>query len=902
MKNYWLKFILSVILVCSSNVCTTWSNAISVAQVKEAGSTDTDKLIIEGKALFQKGQYQSALDKYQIALTLARTKGDKKIEVICLNIIGLIYKYLGQYPKALEYLPQSLAISKELGDKQDEGITLNSIGLIYKALGQYPRALEYYQQSLAIRKELGDKQGEGTTLNNIGLIYNFLGQYPRALEYLQQSLAISKELGDKQSEGITLNNIGSIYDLLGQYPRALEYYQQSLAIRKELGDRQGEGITLNNIGLIYKSLGQYPRALEYYQQSLAISKELGSKQVEETSLNNIGGIYKYLGQYPKALEYYQQSLAISKELGNKQSEGTSLNNIGGIYNSLSQYPKALEYYQQSLAIRKKLGDKQGEGNTLNNIGSIYDSQGQYPRALEYYQQSLAIKKELGDRQGEGTTLNNIGLIYDSLGQYLKALEYLQQSLAISKKIGDKQGEGNTLSNIGGTLLEQKKPALAEKSLRAAIAIWENIRNSRDNQGKGLRDSEKISFADTVAQTYQLLQKALIEQNKSQAALEISEQARARALVELLASKINTISSAAQVKLRQAPNLSKIQQIAKQKNSTLVQYSLIEDAIYIWVIAPNGKITFQQSKLPPKTNIKDLVIATRDSIGANRGRRRSKDDNKPSVTSDLKQLHKLLIAPIAKALPTDPNASVIFLPQNDLLIVPFAALQDSQGKYLIEQHTITIAPSIQVLGLTNSSSTKTSGTPLVVGNPIMPPLNGEPLANLPGAEREAQSIGEIIKVQPLIGKAATKTEVIERMQKANLIHLATHGFFIRVEGELPGAVALTNGFLTADEIFDMQLRADLVVLSACDTGRGDVTGDGVVGLSRSLVVAGVPSVIVSLWEVNDAATEVLMKEFYQQLWIKKLPKAQAIRQAMLKTKQEYHNPNSWAAFMLVGEAK
>ncbi len=701
MKNYWLKFILLGILVCGGNIYITWNHAISAVQVKDDSSTDTEKLIREGYALFQKSQYQAALAKYHTALTLARAKGDKK------------------------------------------------------------------------------------------------------------------------NEGIALNNIAGIYVSLGQYPKALEYLQQSLAIRKELGDKQGEG----------------------------------------DILNNIDGIYHYLGQYPKALEYYQQSLAISK----------------------------------------KNGDKQGEGNTLSNIGVIYNYLGQYPKALEYYQQSLAIRKEVGDKQGEGTTLNNIGWTYQSLGQYPKALEYYQQSLPISKEIGNKKVEGSTLSNIGDTFLAQKKPALAEKSLRAAIEIWENIRDSRNNQGKGLRDSEKVSFADTVAQTYQLLQKALIEQNKSQAALEISERARARALIELLANKINTISSAAQSKLRQAPNLSKIQQIAKQKNATLVQYSLIGDAIYIWVIAPNGKITFQQSKLPPKTKIKDLVIATRDSIGANRGRR-SKDDTKQPVTSDLQQLHQLLIAPITKALPTDPNASVIFLPQNDLLIVPFAALQNPQGKYLIEQHTLTIAPSIQVLGLTNSSSTKTSGTPLVVGNPIMPPLNGEPLANLPGAEREAQSIGEIIKVQPLIGQAATKTEVIKRMQKANLIHLATHGFFIRVEGELPGAVALTNGFLTADEIFDMQLQADLVVLSACDTGRGDVTGDGVVGLSRSLVVAGVPSVIVSLWEVSDEATKVLMEEFYHQLWIKKLPKAQAMRQAMLKTKQEFENPNFWAAFMLVGEAK
>ncbi len=392
-----------------------------------------------------------------------------------------------------------------------------------------------------------------------------------------------------------------------------------------------------------------------------------------------------------------------------------------------------------------------------------------------------------------------------------------------------------LANLGFNFHSQKKLPESEKVLRQAIAIWESLK-------VGLKDQGRISLGDKAAGTYKLLQKVLVEQGKTQAALEISECAKARALAELLASKVNTISSSAQSKLRQAPNLSKIQQIAKQKNTTLIEYSLIDDAVYIWVVQPNGKIVFKQSKLPPNTKIKDLVVATRDSIGANRGRNRSKDDAKPTVKSDLKQLHQLLIAPIAKELPTDPNASVTIIPQDDLPIVPFAALQDSQGKYLIEQHTINIAPSIQVLGLTTPNRNR-SGTPLVVGNPTMPLFEGKPLPSLSGSEAEARSIGQIINTQPLIGAAADKKAVIKRMQTANLIHLATHGFFIKVEGDLPGAVALTNGYLTSDEVFDMQLQADLVVLSACDTGRGNITGDGVVGLSRSLVVAGVPSVMV-----------------------------------------------------------
>ena len=143
-----------------------------------------------------------------------------------------------------------------------------------------------------------------------------------------------------------------------------------------------------------------------------------------------------------------------------------------------------------------------------------------------------------------------------------------------------------------------------------------------------------------------------------------------------------------------------------------------------------------------------------------------------------------------------------------------------------------------------------------------------------------------------------------MQRAQIIHLATHGLLDTIKGDIPGAIALTNGFLTSGEIFDMELSADLVVLSACNTGRGgaDVTGEGVVGLSRSFSVAGVPSILVSLWEVDDAATKALMEEFYHNLWDKKLTKAQALRQAMLTTMKAYADPNLWASFMLVGEGR
>ncbi len=250
--------------------------------------------------------------------------------------------------------------------------------------------------------------------------------------------------------------------------------------------------------------------------------------------------------------------------------------------------------------------------------------------------------------------------------------------------------------------------------------------------------------------------------------------------------------------------------------------------------------------------------------------------------------------------------MIILPQDDLFLVPFPALTDAQDRPLIERHTLTSAPSIQALGLTHTLKRPArSPVPLIVGNPKMPLYQGKPLEALPGSEREAQKIADLLNTRPLLGAQATKPTVLAQIPQATHIHLATHGILDTLRGEVPGAIALTattgnDGFLTASEIMDLKLSADLVVLSACSTGDGDLTGDGVVGLSRSLFLAGVPSVVVSLWNVGDDSTAALMTEFYKNLTQRKLDKAQALRQAMLTTRKQYPKPADWAAFNLVGE--
>jgi CHAT domain-containing protein len=281
-------------------------------------------------------------------------------------------------------------------------------------------------------------------------------------------------------------------------------------------------------------------------------------------------------------------------------------------------------------------------------------------------------------------------------------------------------------------------------------------------------------------------------------------------------------------------------------------------------------------------------------------------------SQLQQLHAKLIDPISQFLPTEPDEPVMFLPHAELFMVPFAALQDSSGRYLIEKHTLVSAPSVQVLQHTGrqrgDSEPDGDAQILIVGDPKMPALPPQfgdaTLSQLPGTEQEARRIAALFETEALVGQHASETDVTRRMASARIIHLATHGLLDDFGSGIPGAIALASsedddGLLTAMEIFQMRLRADLVVLSACDTGLGRITGDGVVGLSRSLIAAGAASAVVSLWQVPDDPTALLMIAFYENL-TQGMSKAEALRHAMLATMGQHPDPYNWAAFTLIGE--
>ena len=755
------------------------------------------------------------------------------------------------------------------------------------------------------------------------------GKLDAAIESWQQALSLYRQLQDREGEGVALGNLGATYLSLGNYSKAIEFLEPFLAIAKDTGNQLGEAQALGNLGIAYKELGEYEQAIAAHQNALALMQTLKNRQGEGQVLGNLGNAYEALGDYKNAIASYQQSLTIAQEVNDRIGEGAALGNLGAVYSNQGEYDQAIESYQQSLAIAKAIGDRYGEGSTLNNLGSAYQAQGDSAKAIEYYNQGLSIAREISDRKLEGEALGNLGIAYEDLGDYDKAIEHQQQSLSVAQAIGSRRLEALAHNNLGHALFGAGKLAEAEKRLRDAVKILESLR-------PGLDDTEKVSIFDTQVLTYNLLQQILIAQNNSEAALEIAEQGRARAFVELLAERLSPEVALNPTVNSKPPNIEQIKQIARSQNATLVEYSIVPDEefkvqgklrgeaseLLIWVVQPTGNVEFrrvdlkflrqQQGETTRRTpNSLEALVTTSRFLQGPRMRQGE---------AARKQLYQLLIEPIVEFLPKDPEARVIFIPQDYLFLMPFVALQDASGQYLIEKHTILTAPAIQVLDLTHQQRQRLqtqhnqplqSKDILVVGNPTMPTLKvrntEQQLAPLPSAEREALAIAQLLNTKAIIGDEATKVDIVQQMPQARLVHLATHGLLDDIkELGVPGAIALApskedDGFLTTGEILNLKLNAELVVLSACHTGQGEITGDGVVGLSRSLIAAGVPSAIVSLWAVPDEPTSLLMIEFYRHLQDNS-NKAQALRQAMLSMMKQYPQPYNWAAFTLIGEAE
>ena len=747
-----------------------------------------------------------------------------------------------------------------------------------------------------------DRSVEATELQNIGLAHYTAGRYARARDAFRQALAIRRQLGDRAGEGATLNSLGNTQDALGEFAQALDSYRQALGIRRELHDRAGEGATLNNIGNIHNNLGQYDRALDYYEQSLTIRQEVQDRAGEGATLTNIGNVYNKLGSYPKALDYYQRALTIMREVGDRTKEGIVLANIGTIRDTRGQTMLAIDSYRRALTIAQAAGDPPSEAAALSNIGDVYDTEGQYELALDFYRQSLVIWRTVGDRANQARLLENIGSAHESSNDYTAAAESYAQAISTVESI-----RAGSLVEELKTSWSAEQAALYERAMRLhlrfdrpveafdlterarARTLLDQLGNTHlDAQASGntqLVEQEQALRAELSRLEQSLVRERskLVSQQDQDLLRNLDEQRTAaqREYEDVLTQLKLTNPEYASIRSIEPLSLAQVQQLLTP-DTTLISYFVTAEQTLAFVVTRDS---FTAVELPVKE------VQLQAALGEFR---------EFSVLSGdapaLAQLNEWLVAPLQAYLHT-PRLAIV--PFGILHYVPFAALGDVAHS-LGEEHALYELPSASVLPFIQAKHKTGIGAALVMA--YSDPAGVPPL---PTADREAEAIAGLYGTQPILGSAATAGLFADRSRSASLVHLAVHGelnpgapLFSRL---LLAPDADSSGSLDVQSVYGLDLRqARLVTLSACQTQLGEQSqGDDIVGLSRAFLYAGTPSVVASLWRVDDAASTELMTAFYTELRAGR-GKAEALQAAQAATRARYPHPYYWAGFVLTGD--
>ncbi|WP_414550761.1 CHAT domain-containing protein [Anabaena sp. CCY 0017] len=965
-KNIKLFLIfLTLFTVAFSSSLSFLPFQFSIAIAQNNSKAEADRLRQQGEQQLAAGQYALGSNSLEQAMRMYQQIGNIDMVNQLRDRLILLYRLRGIFDKLQELVSENNQenVKEESQKPLDEHQLTPSIqqlidqGFIRQNKQNFLGAEGYFQQALSQAKIIGREQDRIRTLEVFGGFYLYKGDFVKALAHLK----LAEKLSTARYHAFKKSGNSSAYDYDDEIQRNL------IPI-------------LLLISETYLQKQQPSQALPYLQKADAITPGIifyidgdiggGYKNFKDSALY-FSRVHYSLGNYKQALNYARRSIDIGEAMQIRYDklvwEMANINNEGDFGNGQGRVLAGLAL--------EKLGQLKEAEQELRQATQIFENIRKRSRFQGYTQH---IFKLFNNQVRANALLQRVLLAQNKPAEALAASEWgrtrlLVEAASAPSDISLKERvealvkivypREIMIQQIAGEIrryFDSFPPGLDHQYNRQDISLAdrinfdaEDVRRYVNSFPPGVdrvynRQGEAILLSDIVNFDYEKEAEARIQSKTKMWLDAVTENPAALDQLATLASRTTS-----DIK---PPDIKQLQQTARSHQTTLVQYSIISETTFfhpsslpgyydnlhwntfpgepeklvIWVIKPTGEIISRQIDLKEKNiNLKNLVTNTRQTMGLNRsigvslkpGAEVPENLNRSSsgvpAQEQLKQLHKLLIEPIADLLPTNPEAKVVFVPHQELFLVPFAALIDSQNNYLIEKHTILTAPSIQALEITRQKQqkqTQPGKIALVVGNPTMPTITlpNQPspiqLRNLPGAEREGKEVAQFLNTKFLTGDKATKNEVLKQLPQARYIHLATHGLLEDYASfGIPGAIALApskidNGLLNASEIQELNLTAELAVLSACDTGGGNITGDGVVGLSRSLIVAGVPSIVVSLWAIPDLETADLMVEFYRNFQEHKLDKAQALRQAMLTIKKDYPNPLYWAGFTLIGQSK
>jgi len=901
-------------------------------------------------AYMQAGQYERAVEIQNILLVKAREENNSKEIAHAYQVIRYCYQQAGQWEKAIVCENQYLALCRTLGLKKGEAQSLFNIATLYDFASHFDTAVVYYLKAKGLYRKLDETESVIQMLREVSRIYlNSLDDYNAALDYEKEALKVNEEeLGDEVLTGKIYQRLGLILLKRGEYGDALEHQEKALAIFQKAGestesarcqqtladiawvtgdfqnafryqkkaieqfeklDQPGLLVSAySTYGLIYLSVGDFSKAFEMENRGIQLAQELGQETDIATLYNNLGLIYRSQGQYSQALEYFLKALEIDQRLNSQWGMAYDYRNLATCYQALEQLDLALENVQKSLSLCRQIQDKTNIAKSTYSIGEIYFLKKQFTEARQYLKQALEQALQMGLQDLQWRAYRKLGQIHQNLGEASQALVQYESAIAVIEamraklnvekfKTGFFDDKLNVYEDLIGLLL----------SLHRVEEAFLYVERSKARNFLDLIGNQKIDFSKGKNPEYQKKENQFrtkmeritrslaevqaqpglsAEQKKAQLAVLNDSLQQVRESYQELSENLQAENPEMASLINVAPlSLAELQNLLDSKSAVLEYYGT-GSHILLWIITKE-KIYYEMIPLPNQ----ELIIQVKAF--------REQIQNLVPLEQSAQTLYRLLISPAERYFQGVTHLCIV--PHGIMHYLPFAALLADDKKYLLEKYTISYAPSASVAGFCLKKKPVANKRVIAFGNPDL----GDPNLDLPFAEREARSLQRTFEdFRLFLRREATETTVKDSVSKAGFLHFACHGEF---EEQNPVFSCLrmsadnqNDGRLEVHEIFGLKLNANLVTLSACETGLGKITsGDDVVGLTRSFLYAGTPSVIASLWRVDDVATSVMIKRFYRN--IETGGKANALRDAQLLVKAQVNeHPAYWAAFGLTGD--
>ncbi|MEM7553098.1 MAG: tetratricopeptide repeat protein [Cyanobacteria bacterium P01_A01_bin.84] len=900
-----------------------------------------------GRVYSDLGRKQQAFFYYDQALPLLRRVGDKGEEGNTLNNIGAFYSDLGEKQKALEFYNQALILRRDVGDKGGEADTLNKIGAFYSDLGETQKALKFYNQALTLRRDVGNKGGEADTLNNIGVVYSNLGETQKALEFYNQALPLRRDVGNKGGEADTLNNIGVVYSNLGETQKALEFYNQALTLRRDVGNKGGEADTLNNIGVVYSNLGETQKALEFYNQALPLRRDVGNKGGEADTLLNLADLERKQGNLQVSLKHIETAIRIVERLRRTYTD----QNL-----KTSYFATVQGYYKFYIKLLMELHEKnpsKGYNILALNISEKSRARG----LLELLTEANAdIRKganpELLEQEGRLQQLIDAKekLRFGIVNNKDKSNNQISKAAAdkLEKEIENHLDEYQKLQ----VKIKQSNPKYAALKYPEPLKLPE-IQQQLDKDSLLLQYSlgEERSYLWAVntnsLNVYQLPKKSEIDKSAINLFCLISQNSSKPPLVT------NKENPCANLKTRRidlaAKELSKLV-LAPVKNklgkkrlivvadgtlkyipfaaladlnsqSTLKQKNGEEDKNKLFSLTKrrNGRVFSTQSN--PKVPLKGLRVSLTDILNSSNTNRKdiALRDNRGGLIPEVDNL------PSGNNFNYQPllvNHEIINLPSASTIAIlrqELANRKPAPKALAILADPVFNATDERLSRIQNKQQKKQQSFNLELERSALKRsanrLNRQGWGRLPGTRKEAETLSQLVPESDRLTvfdfDANYNWATSSKLNQFRILHFATHGFVNDGNPELSGIVLSLvdkqgkdiRGYLRLGDLFNLDYPAELIVLSACETGLGkDIQGEGLVGLTRGLMYAGAERLVVSLWQVSDEGTAVFMQEFYQEMLRNGKSANEALRATQIKMwkQNKWRNPYYWAAFTFLGE--